>query len=121
MISPVLSCERVKIRSHPAAMGIFIKVAVKAIKTYSADNGDDAQKKKRLRREIRVWLDLDHINVLPFFGTTMGFGRFPAMVCPWLKNGPLTSYLERRDDSMTMGERLVLLCDVAVGLQYCKK
>ncbi|KIJ10805.1 hypothetical protein PAXINDRAFT_85450, partial [Paxillus involutus ATCC 200175] len=71
---------------------------------------------QRLNREIRVWLNLKHINVLPLFGTTMGFGQFPAMVCPWLEDGPLTSYLERRDDRLTMGKRL--LHDVAVGLQY---
>ncbi|KAF8834870.1 kinase-like protein [Paxillus ammoniavirescens] len=63
--------------------------------------------RRRLNREIRVWLDLKHINVLPLFGTTMGFGHLPAMVCPWLEGGPLTSYLERRDDDLTTGERLV--------------
>ncbi|KAF9238959.1 kinase-like protein, partial [Melanogaster broomeanus] len=73
---------------------------------------------QRLRREIEVWLKLNHVNVVPLFGTTMDFGRFPAMVCPWLDNGPLSSYLERRGDNLTMGERLALLNDVAVGLQY---
>ncbi|KIK92331.1 hypothetical protein PAXRUDRAFT_147561, partial [Paxillus rubicundulus Ve08.2h10] len=95
-----------------------LRVAVKAIRTYSADDDDHAHKKKRLRREIRVWLNLKHINVLPLFGTTMGFGRFPAMVCPWLKDGTLSSYLERWDDSLTVGQRLVLLGDIAAGLQY---
>ncbi|KAF9228985.1 kinase-like protein [Gyrodon lividus] len=40
------------------------------------------------------------------------------MVSPWLENGPLMSYLERRDDNLTTVERLVLLSDVAMGLQY---
>ncbi|KIJ14088.1 hypothetical protein PAXINDRAFT_100313 [Paxillus involutus ATCC 200175] len=48
----------------------------------------------------------------------MGFGRFPAMVCPWLENGPLTSYLERERDSLSAGQRLALAHDVAMGLQY---
>ncbi|KIJ07120.1 hypothetical protein PAXINDRAFT_90906 [Paxillus involutus ATCC 200175] len=73
-----------------------------------------------VNREIRAWLHLDHINVLPLFGTTMGFGPFPAMVCPWLENGSLTSYLERRNDTLTKVERLTLLGDVAAGLQYCR-
>ncbi|KAF8842626.1 WD40 repeat-like protein [Paxillus ammoniavirescens] len=98
--------------------GRSIDVAVKAIRTYSANDGNDAGKKRRLNREIRVWLNLKHINVLPLFGTTMDFGQFPAMVCPWLEDGPLTSYLERRNDSLTTVERLVLVADVAVGLQY---
>ncbi|KAF9225089.1 kinase-like protein [Gyrodon lividus] len=98
--------------------GRVIDVAVKAIRTYSADDGDYARDKKRFRREIRSWMNLNHINVLPLLGTTMNFGRFPAMVCPWLENGSLTSYLERRDDDLTTAERLSLLGDVAVGLQY---
>ncbi|KAF9235055.1 kinase-like domain-containing protein [Melanogaster broomeanus] len=73
---------------------------------------------QRLRREIKVWLRLDHINVLPLFGTAMGFGQFPAMVCPWLENGALTSYLESRGDSLTTVQRLDLLSDVAAGLQH---
>ncbi|KAF9230860.1 kinase-like protein, partial [Melanogaster broomeanus] len=73
---------------------------------------------QRLRREIKVWLNLNHVNIVPLFGTTMDFGRFPAMVCPWLANGQLSSYLERCDNTLTMGERLTLLNDVAVGLQY---
>ena len=31
----------------------------------------------------------------------MGFGRFPAMVCPWVANGALTSYLEDRHHSLS--------------------
>ncbi|KAF9232256.1 kinase-like domain-containing protein [Melanogaster broomeanus] len=100
--------------------GRSIDVAVKAIRTYSADDGDYPRKQKRLRREIKVWLNLNHVNIVPLFGTTMDFGRFPAMVCPWLANGQLSSYLERCDNTLTMGERLTLLNDVAVGLQYCK-
>ncbi|KAF8838548.1 kinase-like protein [Paxillus ammoniavirescens] len=75
---------------------------------------------QRLRRELKMWLNLDHINVLPLFGTTMNFGQFPAMVCPWLENGSLTTYLERRDDSLTTVERLTLVHDIAAVLQYCK-
>ncbi|KAF9233550.1 kinase-like domain-containing protein, partial [Melanogaster broomeanus] len=71
-----------------------------------------------LRWQMRVWLQLDHINILPFFGTTMGFGRLPAMVCPWLENGSLTSYLEGNDDNLTTPKRLILLSDIAAGLQY---
>ncbi|KAF9238961.1 kinase-like domain-containing protein, partial [Melanogaster broomeanus] len=64
---------------------------------------------QRLRREIKVWLNLNHVNVVPLFGTTMDFGRFPAMVCPWLENGQLSSYLECRGNSFTMAARLVLV------------
>ncbi|KAH0830106.1 WD40-repeat-containing domain protein [Lanmaoa asiatica] len=125
--------------------GESIKVAIKAIKTYSGEDDGFAKKQKvmhrsfpsgpaishlsshgrltsrfsqRLRREIKVWLNLKHVSVLPLLGTTMGFGRFPAMVCPWVENGALTSYLEDRHDSLSVVEILGLLNNVASGLQY---
>ncbi|KIJ12138.1 hypothetical protein PAXINDRAFT_137271 [Paxillus involutus ATCC 200175] len=42
----------------------------------------------------------------------MNFGQFPAMVCPWLENGSLTPYLERRRDALKP------INDAAAGLQY---
>ncbi|KIJ09596.1 hypothetical protein PAXINDRAFT_102218 [Paxillus involutus ATCC 200175] len=98
--------------------GKSIDVAVKAIRTYFADDGGDAQKNKKLRRELKTWANLDHVNIIPLFGTTMNFGRFPAMVCPWLENGSLTSYLERRHDSLNPADRVSLISDAAAGLQY---
>ncbi|KAF9231304.1 kinase-like domain-containing protein [Melanogaster broomeanus] len=73
---------------------------------------------QRLRREIRVWLKLDHPNVLPLFGTITGFGQFPAMICPWFANGALTTYLERCNDKLTTEQRLLLIGDIAAGLQH---
>ncbi|KAF9238954.1 kinase-like domain-containing protein, partial [Melanogaster broomeanus] len=74
---------------------------------------------QRLRREIGVWLGLNHANIVPLFGTTTDFGRFPAMVCPWLENGHLSAYLERRGNSLPTGERLALLltCHITVHSQ----
>ncbi|KAG6375777.1 kinase-like domain-containing protein [Boletus reticuloceps] len=95
-----------------------IKVAIKAIKTYSGEDGNFSKKQKRLRREIKVWLNLRHANVLPLFGTTVGFGRFPAMVCPWVENGTLTVYLEDRYHSLSAIKVLGLLDNVASGLRY---
>ncbi|KAF8554315.1 hypothetical protein OG21DRAFT_1509064 [Imleria badia] len=43
----------------------------------------------------------------------MGFGRFPAMVCPWIAGGTLTSYLECHE-SLTIGERLTLVCELYI-------
>ncbi|KAF8129313.1 kinase-like domain-containing protein [Boletus edulis] len=98
--------------------GQFIKVAIKAIKTYLDEDDNLSKKQRRLRREIKVWLDLSHDNILPLLGTTMGFGRFPAMVCPWVENGTLTVYLKHCYDNLSVVEILVLLNNVAYGLQY---
>ncbi|KAF8840944.1 WD40 repeat-like protein [Paxillus ammoniavirescens] len=99
--------------------GSSVDVAVKAIKTYEAASaGDDADQNKKFRRELKTWVNLDHVNILPLFGTTMNFGRFPAMVCPWLENGSLTSYLEHQHGTLKPVERLVVIGDAAAGLQY---
>ncbi|KIJ12114.1 hypothetical protein PAXINDRAFT_15024 [Paxillus involutus ATCC 200175] len=73
--------------AHPFASGSFgdiyrgkLPVAVKAIRTYTADDSDYTKKNKRLRRELKTWANLEHTNILSHFGTSMGFGRFPAMV-----------------------------------------
>ncbi|KIJ10389.1 hypothetical protein PAXINDRAFT_172144, partial [Paxillus involutus ATCC 200175] len=101
------------------ASGSFRDVAVKAMKTYLRDDGNDHDKKNmRLCREYQMWVNLKHFNILPLFGTTMNLGQFPAMVCPWLENGSLTSYLERPDGTLMIMERLALLGDAAAGLQY---
>ncbi|KAF8550643.1 kinase-like protein [Imleria badia] len=73
---------------------------------------------QRLRREVKVWMKLNHPNVLSLFGTTSGFGPFPAMVCPWLENGTLTSYLERCGADLKIVQLLNPICDAASGLQY---
>ncbi|KAN0080140.1 Protein kinase-like domain containing protein [Tylopilus felleus] len=101
-------------RVHRTAIKIF-QVAIKAIKVYAAED-NRPKKTKRLRREIMVWMKLKHGNVLPLFGTASGFGQFPAMVCPWLENGALTSYLGRFD--LGIRQVLALIHDVASGLQY---
>ncbi|KIJ64180.1 hypothetical protein HYDPIDRAFT_28624 [Hydnomerulius pinastri MD-312] len=98
--------------------GKSIKVAIKAIRTYVAEESELSNKEKQLRREIQVWLNLDHPNIVPLLGTTMNFAQLPALVCPFFENGSLTSYLERQNKKLTPGERLVILGDIAMGLQY---
>ncbi|KAF8550663.1 kinase-like protein, partial [Imleria badia] len=73
---------------------------------------------QRLRREIKLWMRLNHTNVLSLLGTTTKFGPFLAMVCPWLENGTLTSYLGRCCADLEIQQILALIHDVASGLQY---
>jgi len=35
-------------------------------------------------------------NVLEVYGMATGFGPLPSFVSPWMYNGTLTSYLERK-------------------------
>ncbi|KAJ7325546.1 kinase-like protein [Mycena albidolilacea] len=74
--------------------------------------------KKRLARELSVWKRLDHKNVLKLIGTVSDFGPYDSMVCPWLEQGSVSKYMERRGDLLSTTDRLQLLCEVADGLNY---
>ncbi|KAJ7817540.1 kinase-like protein [Mycena olivaceomarginata] len=73
---------------------------------------------KRLARELGVWKRLDHKNVVKLIGTVSDFGPYDSMVCPWLEQGSVSKYMERRGDLLSMTDRLQLLCEVADGLNY---
>jgi len=60
---------------------------------------------------------LEHECVLPLYGISFDFGRFPAMVCPWLEGGTLSQYLERHE-TLPLHTRLQLLSNIADGLHY---
>ncbi|KIJ67424.1 hypothetical protein HYDPIDRAFT_108191, partial [Hydnomerulius pinastri MD-312] len=91
-------------------------VAVKAVRIH-ADGGEDIAKKcKRVTRELEVWKRLKHSNILPLYGVTFGFGPLPAMVCPWMDHGTITTHLQQ--GQLSMIERWELLCDTIAGLDY---
>ncbi|KAG1827970.1 kinase-like domain-containing protein [Suillus variegatus] len=93
------------------------EVAVKTIRITDVRNKEAVQKaRKRLRREVAVWVRLRHAHVLTLHGTVSGFGQLPALVSEWMHNGALDSYLERT--SLTMGQKLKLLKQVVDGLRY---
>ncbi|KAG2141626.1 kinase-like domain-containing protein [Suillus cothurnatus] len=97
-----------------------IKVAVKALQVYAADQFGTAKTKKikRIKRELRICATLEHANILPVYGYTHGFGPFIAIVSPWAENGNLIAYLEREDAALTLVRRFRLLRDIIAGLQY---
>jgi len=67
---------------------------------------------KRLKREILIWMDLDHPNIAPLIGFTVDVTV--CLISPWYKNGRITKYIE---DHPTCN-RLKLLEEVACGLDY---
>ncbi|KAN0084324.1 Protein kinase-like domain containing protein [Tylopilus felleus] len=97
--------------------GKLIEVAIKVYKVYTQR---DEHRLKRFNKEIDVWLKLQHPNVLPLFGTirdTRMHPDIPAMVCPWVANGSLSGHLDRNKE-LPVTARLILINDVALGLQY---
>ncbi|KAG1778169.1 kinase-like domain-containing protein [Suillus placidus] len=94
-----------------------LEVAVKTIRIADIRNEEAVQKaKKRLRREVAVWIRLRHAHVLTLNGTVSGFGQLPALVSKWMHNGALEGYLERTN--LTMEQKLKLLKQVVDGLRY---
>ncbi|KAG2128968.1 kinase-like domain-containing protein [Suillus clintonianus] len=98
----------------------LIKVAVKALHVYAADQLGVAKTKKlkRINHELRICANLEHKNILPVYGYTKGFGPFIALVSPWAENGNLTAYLEREGADITLVRRFQVLKDIIAGLQY---
>jgi serine/threonine protein kinase len=94
-----------------------IEVAVKNVRITDIRAEEAIQTaKKRLRREVAVWIKLRHAHVLTLHGTVYGFGPLPALVSKWMDNGALDNYLER--SSLTMEQKLKLLKQVVDGLKY---
>ncbi|KAG0703878.1 kinase-like domain-containing protein [Suillus ampliporus] len=118
----------VKDEDYPVARGGFgeiwkctyqqdqtpIKVAVKSLQVYAADQLGAAKKKKikRIERELRICASFKHANILPVYGYTSGFGPFIAIVSPWAENGNLTAYLEREGENLTLVRRFQILADI---------
>ncbi|KAG0692086.1 kinase-like domain-containing protein, partial [Suillus ampliporus] len=69
-------------------------------------------------RELGIWKRLKHSNILKFVGTTSDFGPSVALVAPWIVNGTLTSFLNVNNKTLTRRDRLLLLRDIAAGLNY---
>ncbi|KAF9233547.1 kinase-like domain-containing protein, partial [Melanogaster broomeanus] len=67
---------------------------------------------QKLRRELKVWARLKHENILPLLGVAKGYGPFTALVCPWMDNGTLSSYLECNAEQLSLRVRLELVSDL---------
>ncbi|KAG2060086.1 kinase-like protein, partial [Suillus hirtellus] len=69
-------------------------------------------------REVYVWIQLLHYNILPLEGVTFAeeFGLLPALVTPWMENGSLDDYLKRED--VFNSDSTLQVREVAAGLEY---
>ncbi|KAJ8580069.1 kinase-like protein [Rhizopogon salebrosus TDB-379] len=96
-----------------------VQVAVKTIRAFESDDDVLVRKKsRRVRRELKVWRRLKHDCILPLWGVAGNFGPYPAMICPWVVNGALTGFLERRQATLSSRDKFSLLSDITLGLQY---
>ncbi|KAG9041112.1 hypothetical protein FS837_012729 [Tulasnella sp. UAMH 9824] len=71
----------------------------------------------RLAREMTVWSSLRHGNILEFVGYHLSEDFLVAyLVSPYMRNGNVKDYL--RKTQTTLEERLELVRDTALGLEY---
>ncbi|KAF8196270.1 kinase-like protein, partial [Mycena galopus ATCC 62051] len=70
---------------------------------------------KELAREVLIWKELSHPNVLPLLGIDM-IARKPSfcLVSPWMKNGNVMAFLEAYPDF----NKSSLVRNIASGLEY---
>jgi len=101
-------------QSSDVSKGIFLKLGVEvAVKRLRIVIRDSDASKRKLAREMFIWSELCHQNVLPFLGYTVE-GNHPALVSEWMKKGNLHGYMKtlKTQDSFSM------LVGIARGLQY---
>ncbi|KIJ08812.1 hypothetical protein PAXINDRAFT_18073 [Paxillus involutus ATCC 200175] len=63
------------------------EVAVKSIRSHDLGAEDIYNKNEQLRPALKLRARLKHENILPLLGVATGFGRFTALVYPWMENG----------------------------------
>ncbi|KIK90982.1 hypothetical protein PAXRUDRAFT_831222 [Paxillus rubicundulus Ve08.2h10] len=94
------------------------EVAVKSIRSHDLSAEDLRKRNEQLRPALKLRARLKHDNILPLLGIASGFGRFTALVYPWVENGTLTSHLQRNGEQLSFRDRLELLSDAAAALCY---
>ncbi|KAG8946385.1 hypothetical protein FRC03_001389 [Tulasnella sp. 419] len=90
-------------------------VAIKVLRSVRIPGNREISEilKKRLMREMTVWSQLHHDNVVPFLG--YGFtGDFPCLIAPWYANGHIPDYMTQNPNI----DRTPLIMGVIDGLVY---
>ncbi|KAF7305750.1 TKL/TKL-ccin protein kinase [Mycena chlorophos] len=93
--------------------GQRVPVAIKSLRLVG-DNADHEATWRRMKREVRVWTQLKHPNVLPFLGVCNDLGPWPVFVSPFYEFGHVGEYLRKFPEV----DRHELTLGVATGLTY---
>ncbi|KAF8197415.1 TKL/TKL-ccin protein kinase [Pholiota molesta] len=79
------------------------KVALKALRNIKAS---DSRAQKRFENEIKMWAELKHAHILPFYGIVTDLGQHIHMVSPWQDNGNVLKYVKIHIEA----DRMLLVC-----------
>ncbi|KAJ6495966.1 kinase-like domain-containing protein [Mycena vulgaris] len=88
------------------------RVSVKIMRLFR--DSDVKAALKEFGREILIWRQLSHPNLLPFFGLYYIETRI-CLVSPWMDNGHLVEFLKNAPSDLN---HLSLILDVSMGLEY---
>ncbi|KAF8150329.1 kinase-like domain-containing protein [Mycena galopus ATCC 62051] len=89
-------------------------VCVKIMRIFQNDRVEDLL--KEFSREALIWRQLCHPNLLPFFGLYYhDLDNRLCLVSPWMENGNIVEFLRKQFPDV---DRLSLILDVALGLEY---
>ncbi|KAF7345943.1 Kinase-like protein [Mycena venus] len=94
-----------------------VEVALKVLRIFH-DPSDDDQREipQRFAKEVLVWHNLRHPNIVPLLGVTTLPGLTIAMVSPWMQQGNVLNYMTQHSPSSEYA--ITLLNDVIQGLMY---
>ncbi|KAJ8579839.1 kinase-like protein [Rhizopogon salebrosus TDB-379] len=120
-----------RVLSYPIVQGSFgdvwkciyvasgrLEVAVKSMRIDIADNVSKDTITQILLRDYHARKQLQHENILPLLGFSYEFGPLPAMVSPWMHNGSLSTYLDKKFTELTWERKLRILQQVATAIRY---
>ncbi|KAJ7586650.1 kinase-like domain-containing protein [Mycena floridula] len=96
----------------------LLRGAKVSIKTPRMPQRDLKTLLKEFSREIIIWSQLSHPNVLPLYGIYYLDHRETSQVClvsPWMDHGNLLQFLKTASEQVN---RSSLILDIACGLQY---
>jgi len=89
-----------------------------AVKIFRASTNDDPERtadvSRRLIRESKVWLRLNHPNIQPYLGHCSDLGLSVALISPLCGNGTILKYIAIKPSA----NKLRLVQEVATGLKY---
>ncbi|KIK65940.1 hypothetical protein GYMLUDRAFT_952936 [Collybiopsis luxurians FD-317 M1] len=117
-----LMCES----KHPVTGGGFAdiwigrlneqRVCVKVLRFF-LQGSDRETLQQALGKEVLLWRQLNHPNILPFLGINTEL--FPPTFCivsPWMSNGDIISY--SRKSPLDLNTKLKHMIQIAEGLEY---
>ena len=66
-------------------------------------------REQAMRHELRVWVSLDHPNVLPLLGVAIT-DELPSLVSEWMEESTMSKYLKNHSESINADRKLVIVC-----------